>query len=226
MRRRITRLIGAFLSIGQRFVPPAAPSVPTIVAVMTNATAGAITAVTKDAAVQDGDLLVSLIIGNAAGGPIMLTGVWTAIGEGQFGPSAARGQLYMRVASSEGASWSARVSTATAVRCTIVAIRGANVASPIGDASRTSVTVADATFATPTIDPVAVNSLLLALMAGPAGITWSTPSGMTELAADSATMSIGVFDVIQASTDPVSATATASGATVGGAALIALTPAA
>jgi hypothetical protein len=226
-RWRSPSLARAFAA--SRVAAESSPAGPSFVAATTGVGAMSAASVTKPA-VDVGDvMLLGGILGTDAASPGFSGGItgWTQVGIDAV-VTGLTGVVFFRVVDgTEGASFLFRDfnTAAVGVRATLAVYRGVDSASPIGDFVQAEIDPGATSYASGNVTPAAANSMLVQFCFGAAGTSWTPSAGFAERADDGATLAIEAADLAVAATDPVGATATASGAAVGMTFLVALTPA-
>jgi hypothetical protein len=207
-----------------------APSPPTFVGASTASAAGISCTPAPPTGTQAGDVMVAFIAINNGDSASLITGGaggWTTRGD-NTNASGVAARVFSRVATgSEPATYTASdidLADSTGIRCTILAYRPAagttlsvSGVTPQANASGTSQE-------TPAVVPSGDNAMLVVFGAAAAGRSWTAPPGMDERADDAAHMTIGAFDVVQATAASVSKTATLDTADVAVMAIVAATP--
>jgi hypothetical protein len=218
-RWRSPSLARAFAA--SRVAAAGGPAAPSFVAASTATAATFTVTVDKPTGLAEDDVMLAVVATDDSIG-ITATG-WTLLHESSTSVS-----FFSKVAGgAEPANYTftGHESFTTAIRATIVAYRGADPGSPVGD-SDDELTTFTTSHDTAAITPVAGNSMIVVLVATiVAGTTWTEPDGMDERSDQGATLSVAVFDVVQADTSEVSKTATSSAPVSAGIAIVALTPA-
>lgn len=202
---------------------------PEFVAVATAAGAASAANVTKPA-VEVGDvMLMAGIVGNDSASMAITTGAtWTQVpGSAVVATGMSASCWYRVIDGSEGSSFLFRDENngGGGARATLVVYRGVDQGTPVGDSAQATIDPGNASYASGNVTPAAANSMLVQFCLGTVGTSWTPSTGFTERDDTGTTLAVEVADLAVEATDPVGATATASGAAVGFTYLIALTPA-